>query len=163
MDKDQEYKISYFCTRIKILLQSVPWISLSLLLTGYIIQGYLLAQVHAPWLIYLSIVMGYILLQLVIFHPWTQQARNIVKQWISSDALRLIEIFVLVFLISLVVSALKLFEEILLILAAEILARLDLQQRELNQTQRGVTLTLCFAAGLAIGSTIHQLMTQSLT
>lgn len=134
-----------------LLNQQLSWISLGLLLTSYAIQGYLLAQEHLSLLLYPIIVLGYILLQLTILHSWMQRIRNMVRQWVSSDAIHVISFFVLVFLASLILSHLELFEDLLLVLAAEILARLDLQQRGLSQLQKTSVLTLCLTLGLTIG------------
>ncbi len=131
--------------------QPASWISLVLLITSYAIQGYLLTQEHQFLFIYLSIVTGYVLLQLIIVQSWMQKIRNTVKQWVSSDTIHVIGILVLVFLGSLILGHLELFEDLLLVLAAEILARLDLQQRGLNQAQKAIVLTLCLTLGLTIG------------
>lgn len=140
-----------------VLSQRTPWISLSLLLASYTIQGYLLKE-HQPLLICPIIVFSYALLQWISFNSSVQQARNTVMQWVISDAIHLISILVLAFLSSFVLSSLEILKDLLLVLAAEILARLDLQQRGLNQVQKATILTLCLTLGLAIGWMANELI-----
>lgn len=134
-----------------LLRQQTPWISLSLLCLAYAVQGYFLAPRHQSLIICINLVIVYFLLQVIILHPWSKNIGTIIKRWIGSDAIHVIGSLVTIFLLSFVLNYLELFENLLFILAGELLARLDLQKVELSQVQKIVVLTICLMLGLAIG------------
>lgn len=138
--------------------RQTPWISIGILFIGYATQGYLLAQAHQPSLIYLLIVIGYVVLQFTISNSRVQQVRDTVMRWVISDAIHLIGILVTAFLTSFVLSYLEIFENLLLVITAEILVRLDLQQKTLNQMQKFTILTLSLTLGLASGWIVNELV-----
>ena len=139
--------------------QKVSWIALSLLPITYAVQGYLLIQRYNSLSVLPIIVFGYILLQLIMLSSSVQQVRNTIKNWVISDAIHLISILVVAFLSFFLLNALEIFEDLLLVLAAEILARLDLQQKGLGRLQKLTILTTYLTLGLSIGWLIHRCLT----
>lgn len=138
--------------------QKQSWFSLSLLTLNYIIHSYLLAQAHQPLLIYLIIVIGYVLMQLIVLLSRVQQVRDTLIQWVVSDAIHFVFTLAFACLILYLLGYLKMVKDLLLVLTAESLARLDLQQAGLNQRQNVAVLTLCLILGLATGWIAHQLL-----
>ncbi|MEP1079593.1 hypothetical protein NDI52_29735 [Leptolyngbya sp. PL-A3] len=134
-----------------LLKQQKPWISLSLLCLSYAAQGYLLASKHQSLIIYINLVTIYFLSQVIILHPCSKSIGTTIKRWISSDAIHVISSLVTIFIVSFILNYLEIFENLLFVLAAELLARLDLQKVELSQVQKIAVLTICLMLGLAIG------------
>lgn len=134
-----------------------PWISLSLLLFSYAISGYLLHQFHQSSLIYL-LIGGYVLIHLIISIPPVQQIERTLQRWFGSDVIHLISILTAAFFAAVVLVWVGILENLLLILTAEMLARLDLQQAGLNPMQRLMVLTLCLATGLTAGWITNELV-----
>lgn len=125
---------------------------------SYAVQGYLMAQEDQVILFHSSTITGYVLLQLVVFNSKVQQVKTTVIKWIISDAIHLIMTLVFTFLILFVLSYLELFEDLLLILAAEIFVRIDLQQKGLRKIQKILFLSLCLTLGLVLGWITHMLI-----
>lgn len=134
-----------------LLRQQTPWVSLSLLCLAYAGQGYLLAPRHQSLLIYVALIIIYFLSQVVTLHPGLKNIGTTIRCWIGSDAIHVISGLVAIFLVSFVLSYLEIFENLLFVLTAELLARLDLQKVELSQVQKIAVLTICLMLGLAIG------------
>lgn len=132
-----------------------PLLSLLLLLASYITFSWFLYRHTAPWLVWLLVLL-FSLLQALLLTAFSYGLRRFIRAWLRSDIGYFSVITLGAFSITVVLAWYKLFECFLMVLAAELLARLDLQNTTLNQWQIFAILTSISLTGLAVGWTASQ-------
>ncbi len=129
-----------------------PLVSLALLFGAYTVFSWYLYSLTVPTVVWL-LVLVLVLVQALLLTAWSRSLRRFSVRWLKSD----LGYFSAILLVALsVVFALvwhRIFQYVLMVVASEILARLDLQNCGLNRWQTLLVLTLVSAVGLAVGWT----------
>ncbi|MDX2213112.1 MAG: hypothetical protein SFY66_07470 [Oculatellaceae cyanobacterium bins.114] len=137
-------------------MKRIPWFSLSLLLIAYSSFSWLLYQSTATWLVWV-IALSFALTQALLLTAFLQGFRFFVRSWLKSDIGYFSVIALSAFSIAGVLVWIHVFEYVLMLVAAEILARMDLQNAGFNQWQALGLLTLASILGLSVGYTAQEL------
>jgi len=128
------------------------WVSLPLLLAAYTSFSWFLYQNTENWVAW-ALAMVFAIVQALLLTAWSRGLRRFFRNWLQSS----LGYFSLVVLgamsIAVVLVWYHIFEYILVVVAAEILARLDLQQAKLGRWQSLGILTVISVLGLSIGWT----------
>jgi hypothetical protein len=136
----------------------VPWLSLSILFASHATFSWFLThwfsthvdQAIAEWAVW-ALVLSFTLLQALLLTTLFDGVKRFFRRWLRSD----VGYFSLILLTSMSVTAalvwFKIFGYFLVLVSAEILARLDLQNAKLNRWQSLAVLTLVSILGLAAG------------
>ena len=139
-------------------VKKVPWLSLGILFSAYATFSWFLTHwvitristgqaVLTVW----AIVLFCTILQALLLTTLFDGLKLFFRKWLKSD----IGYFSLIMLGSMGVTAalvwFKMFGYVLVLVSAEVLARLDLQNAKLNRWQSLVVLTLVSVAGLTVG------------
>jgi hypothetical protein len=121
-----------------------------LLLLTYIVLGSTLAQFSHPWTALLLVVGWIILRTLVLIFP-----RLSLQKWVfrafGSDALGFTLLVIAVALVSIVITWIHFFLQILLIVAAETLARINLRAARFNGWKSFFLLSIVPVVGVGLG------------
>ncbi|NJN58876.1 MAG: hypothetical protein HC879_15950 [Leptolyngbyaceae cyanobacterium SL_5_9] len=128
----------------------LPWLSLGLLLAAYSTFSWYVYHLTVTWVVWVSVI-GFALLQAVFLTTLTQGLRSVIGRWLSSDTGYFVTVIGLAFLATTVLVWIHIFGYIITVIAAEVLARLDLQNRGFSQVQSLAILTLVSLTGLGIG------------
>jgi hypothetical protein len=127
-----------------------PWLSLLMMFGSYAMVGHLLtAGNYSPQVAWL-ILIGSFLIALLYLHPLTDLSRFL-KRWFSSDAVAFCALIMIAAFASILLNWFKLFMPVMLILATEGIARLDLQACEYTELQAFVLLVITTGLGLGVG------------
>lgn len=128
------------------------WVSLTLLLSAYTSFSWFLYHNTQNWIVWL-LALVFALAQALLLTAWSRGLRRFLRRWLQSS----LGYFALVLLSAMSVAVIlvwyHVFEYILVVVAAEILARLDLQQSRLGRWQSLGVLTVVSITGLAVGWT----------
>lgn len=128
------------------------WVSLPLLLAAYTSFSWFLYQNTENWVAW-ALAMVFAIVQALLLTAWSRGLRRFFRNWLQSS----LGYFSLVLLgamsIAVILVWYHVFEYILVVVAAEILARLDLQQAKLSRWQSLGILTVISVLGLSIGWT----------
>lgn len=128
------------------------WVSLPLLLAAYTSFSWFLYQNTENWVAW-ALAIVFALGQALLLTTWSKGLRRFFRNWLRSS----LGYFSLVLLgamsIAVILVWYHVFEYILVVVAAEILARLDLQQSRLGRWQSLGVLTVISVLGLSIGWT----------
>ena len=135
--------------------KKLHWISLALLLAAHIAFGKLLASTSHPWTAFAFAIGWAFVLALLFINPLTG-FRHLVLRWFTSDTIAFCAIIAGAALASIVLNWFKIFIPIILILAAEALARIDLLTAEFNNIQSCSLLTVTSWIGLGLGWALGQ-------
>jgi hypothetical protein len=139
-------------------VKQVPWLSLSMLFSAYATFSWFLIHwfaTHvdvsiAEWAVW-AMVLSFTLLQALLLTTLFDGVKLFFRRWLRSD----VGYFSLILLASMSVTAalvwFRMFGYFLVLISAEILARLDLQNANLNRWQSLGVLTLVSLLGLAAG------------
>lgn len=135
------------------ILKNIPWFSLTLVLLSYSTLGWMIFEEKAPWYIWLLTVVT-ILLSLICFtNPWlkiNKYASILFKSSTRSFGVAILAAF----LFFLMVAWFRVFLDILLILCATILARIDFQTLALKPALAFGCISFSAVIGLALGAFI---------
>lgn len=139
-------------------MKKVPWLSLSILFSSYATFSWFLTHwvisrvdaASAKWTVW-AFVLFCTLMQALLLTTLFDGVKLFFRRWLKSD----VGYFSLIMLGSLSVTGalvwFRMFGYVLVLVSAEILARLDLQNAKLNRWQSLAVLTLVSIAGLAVG------------
>jgi hypothetical protein len=148
-------------------MKQVPWLSLGILFSAYATFSWFLTHWFASnpktlwfaeWVVW-AFVLSITLLQALLLTTLFDGVKHFCGRWLKSD----VGYFSLIILSALSVTIalvwFKIFGYFLVIVSAEILARLDLQNARLNRWQSLSILTVTSILGLAIGwsASVHPL------
>ena len=131
-------------------VKKFPVVSLLLLLVAYGTFSWFLYQSTAPWMV-LLVVTTVALTEALLLTTLSRGLRAAIRGWLKSDIGYFSVVLIGAFSIALVLVWHHIFEYIFLVLAAEILARLDLQMAGLNRWQSLAVLSIVSLLGLALG------------
>lgn len=132
-----------------------PWISLSLLLFAYLTFGkYLSSTTDSLRVLSLAVGWGFIM-AVILMNPLSGFQRFLVS-WFKSDTVAFTSLIAAAAFASIALTWFNLFAPIFMLLAAEALARIDLQTAEYTQIQACATLTITAWLGIGIGWIIGQ-------
>jgi len=134
--------------------------SMTLLLVAYIVFSWFLYRITAPRLVWVLVAL-FALFQALLLTTFSNGFRRFLKSWLESDLGYFSVVIVSAFSLSLALVWYHVFEYFLLVAAAEMLARLDLQHAGLNQWKALFFLTFTSALGLAVGWTARHILTET--
>lgn len=129
-------------------------ISSGLLLSTYGVFGYSLSSIAPLWSVEAA-ALGFFLLQLLTLTSFFQNCILILQSWFSKDVINLVMILTAAFFAALSLVWYHIFENLLLVIAAELLARLDFRRTGLTRYQSIAAATLILLIGLAAGWVLH--------
>lgn len=132
------------------IIRGIPWASLILLLCGYTVFGYFLADVARPRLaltIGAAVAFG---AALVFMHPLTKLGK-LVQGRFRSETLVMLSLIVFAGFISVLLNWFKWFLPFFMILACEALARIDLKASRIGESETCFWLTFSAWLGLGLG------------
>jgi hypothetical protein len=137
-------------------VKKLPWLSLAILFAAYTSFSWFLIQSTATWLAW-SLALAFALLQALLLTTLFDGLKALIKAWLKSD----IGYFTLIIVASLGVTIVfvwfRIFGYFFVLIASEILARLDLQNAGFSRVQALLILSIFSLLGLATGwgATIH--------
>jgi len=138
-------------------VKKIPWLSLTLLLIAYITFSWYLHQSDQDWWAW-SEVLLFTILQSLLLTTFSEAVESFVGRWLNSD----IGYFSAILLLSLFMIAalvwVRVFGRVMMLIAAQILARLDLQHAGFNKLQALMFLSTVSILGIGIGWSIHELV-----
>lgn len=136
--------------RSKVSVKKFSWVSLMLLLAAYSTFSWFLYGLTAAWIVLLAF-SAFALIQGLLLTTWSAGLRRFIDRVLQSD----LGYFSAVMLLGLFTVALLVWVHVLgrflLMVAAETLARLDLQSAGINRFRALAILTTVAFLGLAIG------------
>lgn len=131
-------------------VKRLPWLSLAILFAAYTTFSSFLTHSTVTWLAW-ALVLAFTLLQALLLTTLFDGVKILLGRWLRSD----VGYFTLIISASLGVTIVflwfKVFGYFLVLVAAEILARLDLQNAGFNRLQALAILSLFSLSGLAVG------------
>jgi hypothetical protein len=135
-------------------VKKIPWLSLTLLLFAYVTFSWYLHQSNQTWFVW-SEVLVFTLVQTLLLTTFSEAVESFIGRWLNSD----IGYFSAILLLSLFTIAalvwVHVFGRVMLIVAAQILARLDLQHSGFNKLQALLFLAAISILGIGTGWSIH--------
>ena len=139
------------------IIQQLPWVSLTLVLVTYSVFGWILSQENLPVFAWLMIVISVLLLVAAITTPWSKAVKYV--RFLFNTKLKSFLLAVLgAFLFFLIFAEFRIFLDMLLIISATILVRLDFQVAGISEIQ-AFSLTYLFSiVGLMSGILLNYLL-----
>lgn len=134
-----------------------PWLSSALLLLAYGVLGYGLVEAVPLWLTG-AIATAVILVKLITLTAFFQTCAQLLGEWFSEDVIHLALVLTAAFFVAVVLVWHHIFENLLLILAAEFLLDVDLKTAGVD---RGISCALSVAlltGGFSISWAIHAMV-----
>jgi hypothetical protein len=132
------------------LLNQLPWASLGILLLAHALFGLILANEEPPrWLVVASLVLIFLVAE-ALASPWSI-LRAFFFRWLNSDFRAFITVVIGTLFAVFVITWIHIFIHELVLLAAGILARLDLQSYDFNKYQDFAIILITSLAGFGIG------------
>jgi hypothetical protein len=130
-------------------VQKLPWLSLLLLLAAYSIFSWFLIQTIGTlaWLL----VVGVALAQALLLTTWLNGLKRFAQLWLRSDVGYFTLILILALGSTMALVWFRTFGYCLVLVSAELLARLDLQNAGCNRLQAMLILTLVSWLGVGLG------------
>jgi hypothetical protein len=139
-------------------VKKLPWLSLSLLLIAYATFSWFFAHTFTQFLTFSkitvlawSLVIGFTLLQTLLLTTLFDELKVVLGRWLRSD----VGYFILIIAVSLSATFALISYHVtgyfVVLVAAEILARLDLQNAKFTRVQALIVLTVISILGLALG------------
>ncbi len=142
-------------TERKSALRRFPWRSAFLLLLAYTVFGKFLCTFVHPQLVWPFAIAWGLLLAVLFMDPLTG-IRSFLTRWFQSDTVAFTTLIMAAALVSILLNWLKVFLPVIVIIAAEALARLDIQNADFNNGQAFWILTAISLLGLGTGWAIGQ-------
>ncbi|BAZ69084.1 MAG: hypothetical protein KME28_09755 [Pelatocladus maniniholoensis HA4357-MV3] len=140
-------------------LKRLPWLSLTLLLLTYIVFGWLLARSKTQpilWLVFAIATVFFIASLTIPFSKVSDYSISLFRSNLRSFGVTVFGAF----LFFLILARFRLFLDILVIIAASMLVRIDFQAAGFNQGQVFWITTTFSLIGLALGALVEKLMSQ---
>ncbi|ARV58218.1 hypothetical protein BZZ01_05835 [Nostocales cyanobacterium HT-58-2] len=137
------------------ILKRLPFVSLALLLLTYMTFGWVTSQAHTPWSVRLLTVIAIVFLIGGLTTSWRRLADYsfvLFKSKFRSFSISLLAAF----LFFLMLAWFRVFLDILLIVAATILARIDFQAAGFSERQAFWVLSVFSVTGFALAVLIQQ-------
>jgi hypothetical protein len=134
-------------------MRRLLWLSLCMLLAGYGTLGYFLSRLTVPWVVWVA-VMAFALVQSVFFSSISKGFKTSFREWFSTEAGHFTVIAIMAFGLAFVLVWFHIFQYALMIGAAELLARVELQYSSVKPSAAVGILTSIALMGLATGWTM---------
>lgn len=134
-----------------------PVFSTILLLVTYIMLSWFLYQTTAPWLVWV-LALVFAIVQASLLTTLSEGLRRFISNWLKSDLGYFSIIALGAFSITIILVWFHVFEYFLMVVGAELLARLDLQNAGLNRWQSLGVLTITSIVGLSAGLIVSYLV-----
>lgn len=131
------------------------WLSLLLLLAAYTTFSWFLYHATVTWFVWLLAGL-FALGQALLLTAFSDGFKALINAWLRSDAGYFTTVMIAALFVAIAFVWVDIFGYILVLLAAEALARLDLQNAGLNRTQSLVILTMTSLSGFGIGWFVSQ-------
>jgi hypothetical protein len=133
-------------------VKKIPWLSLILLLASYSTFSWFLYRSTVTWIVWLAVLV-LALLQALLLTALSEGFRRFMGNWLKSDVGYFTMIILAAFSVVIALVWVHVFEYVLMVFAAEILARMDLQNAGYTRFQALAILTVLSLCGLAVGLT----------
>jgi hypothetical protein len=131
--------------------RSLPWLSLLLLLTAYsTFSWFLYKSLDVTWVVWL-LVLSLTLLEALLLTTLSKGLRLFVRSWLTSDVGYFASIIFMAMFVVFALVWVKVFSYVLVVVCAELLARLELQSAAFKRWQSFWILTGVSITGLALG------------
>ncbi|MBV6625544.1 MAG: hypothetical protein KI793_21890 [Rivularia sp. (in: Bacteria)] len=139
------------------IIKQLPWVSLTLVLVTYSVFGWILSQENLPMLAWLMIGISVLLLVAAITTPWSKAVKYM--RFLFNTKLKSFLLAVLgAFLFFLIFAEFRIFLDILLIISATILVRLDFQIAGISENKAFLFTSLFSIVGLISGVLLDYLL-----
>ena len=109
-----------------LILQRVPWVSLTLLILSYSTLGWVISETKAPLFAWAIIAIAILLFVGILTVPWTRMTDVSSNLFKSNTRTFVVSVFA-AFLFFVMIAWFRMFLDTLLIISAAILARIDFQ------------------------------------
>lgn len=137
-------------------LKKLPWGSLALLLVTYSTLGWVLSAFHNPWVVWVMIGVGSLLLAAFLSSPRAKFRDS--SLLFKSDTTIFFFAVVAAFLTVVILWTLHIFVHALVTISAAILVRLDAQKSCLSNRQTFWILAIVSLAGLGLGAGVQTII-----
>jgi hypothetical protein len=131
-------------------LKKIPWLSLALLFAAHTTFSWFLIHATATLLVWVLVIL-FTSAQALFLTTWFDGLRRFLGRWLRSDVGYFTLIMVCAISFTIAVVWFKIFGYFLVLISAEVLARLDLQNAGYSRLQALVILALVSWTGLAAG------------
>jgi hypothetical protein len=131
-------------------VKKLPWLSLSLLLAAYSTFSWVLYHATVPWLVWAA-ALAFAIAQSLLLTTLSEGFRVFLSKWLKSDVGYFTVVLSSAFFIAFALVWIQIFSYVAVLVAAEVLARLDLQNAGFNRSQALMVLTIVSTLGLLIG------------
>ena len=135
-------------------LKKFPWVSLALLLVTYSTLGWLLSAFDDPWLVWVIVVVGALLLAASLSSSWSNISNGFARL-LKSDTRAFLVTVAAAFLTVLIITWFHIFAHALIVISAATLFKLDAQTAGLSEAQVFLILSIVSLAGLGLGAVAH--------
>jgi hypothetical protein len=130
--------------------KSFPWVSLGLLFASYSTFSWFLSNATVNWLVW-ALVITLSVGEALLLTTFTDGLKSLLDSWLESDLGYFTTVILGALLVAVALVWVNVFGYVLVLLASEMLARLDLQNVGCNRFQSLVVLTGISLLGLALG------------
>ncbi|MGB3640984.1 MAG: hypothetical protein WBA39_25915 [Rivularia sp. (in: cyanobacteria)] len=138
-------------------IKQLPFRSLTLVLVTYSVFGWILSQENLPNFAWLVIVISILILVAGITTPWSKTVKYV--RVLFNTKLKSFGFAVLgAFLFFLIFAEFRIFLDIMLIISATILVRLDFQMAGIKETQAFLLTSVFSISGLMLGFLLNLLI-----
>ncbi|MEL6221263.1 MAG: hypothetical protein AAFR31_01325 [Cyanobacteria bacterium J06627_8] len=134
-----------------------PWVSLSLLFVSFGTFSWFLNTATVNWLVW-ALVIVLSLGEALLLTTLTDDLKLLLDSWLKSDLGYFTSIIIGALLVAVALVWIRVFGYVLVLLASEMLARLDLQHFGCNRFQSLVVLTGVSLLGLLLGQVISHVI-----
>ncbi|MEB3356637.1 MAG: hypothetical protein VKK04_07920 [Synechococcales bacterium] len=134
---------------------SLPWLSFGLLVAAYSTFSWFLHET-TDGLVVWGLAIAFALFQALLLTAFSDRFRAVIDAWLKSDVGYFTTVVIAALFVAFAFVWFRIFSYLLMIIAAEMLARLDLQRAGFSRFQSLVILTVLSFAGLLTGWVISQ-------
>jgi len=134
-------------------LKKLPWVSLALLLITYSTLGWQISASNNPWLIWIIIVVGALVVAALLSSPSTKLTNG--SGFFKSDTRSFLFLIAGAFLSVIIIWRLHIFAHALVTISSGILFKLDAQKAGLSNRQTFWIMTIVSLAGLGLGAAVQ--------
>ena len=134
-----------------------PWLSLSLLFASYSTFSWFLNKATVSWLVW-AVVIAFALFQSLLLTTFADGLKSVIDSWLQSDLGYFTSVIIGAFLLALALVWTNILGYILVLVASEMLARLDLQNMGCNRLQSLLLLTGISLLGLLLGQVVSRIL-----
>lgn len=138
-------------------IKRIPWLSFGLLLLAYSTFSWFLYSLTVSWVVW-ALVIAFALVQALLLTAFADSFRTVIDNWLRSDLGYFASVVIGALFVAFAFVWIRVFSYVLVLVAAEMLARLDLQNAGFNRVQSLLLLTLVSLVGLALGQVANRLI-----